>query len=361
MSDDYGLSSGEETKTIAAPPVAYQPAKLGAYKPKIGLIGAGGITQSHLNAYKALGLEVVAIADPDEARAKDRQKEFYPDAKVYTEATELLKQEDVELVDVATHVDIRIGLVEAALNAGKHVLSQKPFCLKKEDGQRLVDLAAAKGVKLAVNQNGRWAPHFAYLRQAIADGLVGEVTSVDLTINFDQTWIANIPAFNSMSHMVLYDFAIHWFDITHCFLRGHKAESVYASVRKHSGQKYDPPALAGVVISYEDALVTLAFNAHTLRGCSDSITVIGTQGTMSTVGPGLNEHAKLDLFTEEGNCTVDLEGSWFQQGFQGTMAELVSAIEQDRVPYNNAADVLPGLDLCFAAMKSADEGRVVEL
>ena len=52
-------------------------------------------------------------------------------------------------------------MIETALAAGKHVLSQKPFVLDLDDGTRLADLADESGVVLAVNQNGRWAPHLS--------------------------------------------------------------------------------------------------------------------------------------------------------------------------------------------------------
>ena len=57
---------------------------------------------------------------------------------------------------------------QAAIDAGKHILSQKPFVVDLDVGEELVAQAEARGVKLAVNQNGRWAPHFSYMRQAVA-------------------------------------------------------------------------------------------------------------------------------------------------------------------------------------------------
>ena len=75
------------------------------------------------------------------------------------------------------------------------MLSQKPFVLDLDQGEELVSLADKNGVKLAVNQNGRWAPHFSYIRNAIMNGLIGRVVSVDLSLQWDQTWITGIDAF----------------------------------------------------------------------------------------------------------------------------------------------------------------------
>jgi predicted dehydrogenase len=92
------------------------------------------------------------------------------------------------------------------------VLSQKPFVLDLDVGERLVALADARNVRLAVNQNGRWAPHFSYLRQAIAAGLLGDLVSAHLSVHWDHTWTVGTP-FEEIHDLVLYDFGIHWFDI----------------------------------------------------------------------------------------------------------------------------------------------------
>ncbi|MEX0325174.1 MAG: Gfo/Idh/MocA family protein [Puniceicoccaceae bacterium] len=358
MSDDYGLASAEGAARIEAPEVDYKPRKPKAYNPPIGLIGAGGITGSHLNAYQALGLNVVAIADINKANAEAKRDAHYPDATVYTDHKELLARDDLEVVDVATHVDVRPSLVRETLESGRHVLSQKPFVLDVAEGRALVELAEAKGLKLAVNHNGRWAPHFSYLRNAIADGHIGDVTSINVVCHWDHLWIKDTP-FEKMRHMLLYDFAIHWFDICTCFMQGEKPKRVFATAQRFAGQSYEPPSIASVVMEYANAQACMQFNAHVTLGQEDTTTVNGTAGTLRSRGPGLNDQPRIDLFLEKGQATADLEGHWFEEGFQGTMSELLCAIEEDRTPYNSAASNLPALETAFAAIKSADTGQPV--
>src|SRR3954464_13079712 len=169
----YGLAEVVATGQIAAPALAYLPPRPRAYRPKIALIGCGGISEYHLRAYQALQLDVVALCDQSRERAEKRRVEFYPHAAIATDYRDVLRRDDIEIVDVATHPNERIAIIEAALRASKHVLSQKPFVLDLEVGERLVALAAENGVKLAVNQNGRWAPHFSYLAAAVEAGVVG--------------------------------------------------------------------------------------------------------------------------------------------------------------------------------------------
>ena len=222
-------------------------------------------------------------------------------------------------------------------------------------------MADEKGLKLAVNQNGRWAPHFSYLRNAISSGLIGEVTSIDFSLQWDQTWVRGIPSFEEMDHLILFDFAVHWFDIASCLMNGRKPNKVYDSVVRHSAQVYQPPALASAIIDFPDAQVRMSFNAHCVLGEEDVTTVVGTKGTLRSRGPGLNDQPKMEVHLEEGSVTVPLEGSWFESGFQGTMGELLCAIEDDREPNHSARDNLRSLELCFAALKSADSGQPINL
>ncbi|MBA3441058.1 MAG: Gfo/Idh/MocA family oxidoreductase, partial [Pyrinomonadaceae bacterium] len=162
--DDYGLSKTPALVSTEAPALDYKPRDPRTYRPAIGLIGCGGISVQHLNAYKTAGYRVVALCSRTENKARERQQQFYPEASIYTDYRELLSRDDIEVVDIATHPAERVAIMEDALRARKHVLSQKPFVLDLDTGERLADLAEAQRVKLAVNQNARWAPHFSYIR-----------------------------------------------------------------------------------------------------------------------------------------------------------------------------------------------------
>ncbi len=349
---DYGLARVPGEKSIPAPQLHYLPPTPKSYRPKIGLIGAGGISEYHLRAYQRMGLDVVAICDLDRSRAESRREEFCPTAEVTSDFQQILQSDDIEVLDITTHPEDRVEIVTAALECGKHVLSQKPFVVDLDIGQQLVELADEKQRKLAVNQNGRWAPHFAYLAAAIQQGIVGPVSSVDFSLQWDHTWTAG-TAFEEIHHLLLYDFAIHWFDITNVFLANQQAEQVFASVQRASYQEAKPPFLAQAVIEYPGTQVRLSLNANVVLGQEDRTTVVGRDGTLRAAGPSLNEQT-VYLWTQSGHATAQLQGSWFENGFEGTMGELLLAIEEDREPANSARSVLRSLEICFAALASAD-------
>ena len=131
MSEDtnYGLDAEVSVKELPAPDLDYKPPFPKTYRPGIGMIGCGGITVNHLTAYKQDGLKVIGLCDLNEGATEERRKEFYPEATCYTDYNELLADEKIQVVDIALHPAPRAATIEAALNAGKHVLSQKPFAL----------------------------------------------------------------------------------------------------------------------------------------------------------------------------------------------------------------------------------------
>ena len=352
--DTYGLSRQDPTAAINAPDLPYRPRDPEHYRPPIGLVGCGGISVQHLTAYRNAGYPVVALCDLVPERAENRRAEFFPDARVYTSAEELLARADVEVVDIATHPPERVALIEAALRARKHVLSQKPFVLDLDTGERLADLADAQGVRLAVNQNGRWAPHFSYLRHAIAAGLVGDLVGAHLGVHWDHTWTIGTP-FEDIHDLVLYDFAIHWFDIVTQFFGDRTPQQVFATRTRAAGQRGRPPLLAQALIDFDGGHASLVFDATVSHGQLDHTFVAGTRGTLTSRGPSLAEQT-VTLYTPDGHATPRLSGAWFPDGFHGSMGELLCVVEEGREARNGARDNLRGLGLCFAAIASATEG-----
>jgi hypothetical protein len=156
--DRYGLPAESSRKRVPAPELSYRPQDPASYRPKIGLIGCGGISVQHLRAYQAAGYQVAALCARTQRKAREQAERFFPEAEVVTDYRQVLAREDIEVVDIATHPEVRAGMLTEAIEAGKHVLSQKPF-VTDLDGERLAD-----GRRPAVaggNQNGRWPRTYA--------------------------------------------------------------------------------------------------------------------------------------------------------------------------------------------------------
>ena len=354
--DAYALRSGDLAE-VPAPDLPYRPPMPKTYRPRIGLIGAGGIAGAHLDAYRAAGWEVASICNRSLARAEARAAEFAPRARVTDRWEEVLADPSIDVVDVTPHPADRLPIVESALRAGKHVLSQKPFVLDLAEGRRLADLADARGVRLAVNQNGRWAPHHAWMREAVRAGHVGEVVSVHLSIHWNHGWIAGTP-FEEIEPLILYDFGIHWFDFLSSVV-GDRARSVVAMPARARGQSARVPLLSQALVRLEGGQASLVFDGAIPHGPRDTTFIGGTAGSLRSDGPDLGTQS-VTLTTAQGLARPRLEGQWFNDGFRGAMGELLCAVEENREPLHGARGNLRSLALAFAAIESARTGREVE-
>lgn len=355
--ESYALVA-PEAADVPAPDIDYRPPMPKDRSIAIGLIGAGGISLAHLEAYRRYGLNVVAIADRHLDRAELRRDQHFPGALATDDVDALVGNPAIPVLDITLHPEGRAPIVRRALEGGQHVLSQKPFVRDLALGRELVELAEARSLQLAVNQNGRWAPHLAWMREAVAAGLVGEVTSVHVSIQWDHGWVAGTP-FDAMDHLILEDFAIHWFDFLTSII-GDGARSVFARAVRARGQAAQAPLLAGAMVAFDGGQALLAFDGATRFGAEDSTVITGTRGTLRSRGPDLGRQ-QVSLFTEAGVARPALTGQWFNDGFAGTMGALLVAIETGRAPIHAARGNLVSLRLARAAIESAESGIPVVL
>ena len=354
---DYALTT-HAVAEAPAPELPYLPPMPKDRSIGIALVGAGGISAAHLDAYRAYGLNVLLICSRDLGRARARRDAFFPKADATDDFETALGNPRIKVVDFTTNPDVRAGLMRRAFAAGKHVLSQKPFVEDLTTGQALVEEAERLGIKLAVNQNGRWAPHLAYMREAVAAGLIGEVIGAHVAIRWNHGWIAG-TAFEAVDNLLLWDFGIHWFDFLSSVI-GERPLTVRAAAARAASQAVRPPMLAEVHIAFDGGQASLILNGAARYGACDMTAIIGTEGTVSSRGSDLGVQS-VELHTAVGVARPALKGTWFNDGFAGTMGELLCAIEEGREPMNSARGNLASLRLCLAAVRASRTGETVSI
>lgn len=147
-------------------------------KIKIGIIGCGGIANGkHLRSISKIDfLEPVAFCDIIEERAIETAKKYgSEDAKIYTDYKELLKDESIVAVHVCTPNRSHSFITIDALEAGKHVLCEKPMAKTYAEAKAMHEASVRTGKKLSIGYQSRWRDDSLYLKQCCENGDLGEI------------------------------------------------------------------------------------------------------------------------------------------------------------------------------------------
>ena len=145
---------------------------------KIGIIGCGGIANGkHMpNIKQVPGVEMVAFCDIIVERAEEAAKNYgTPDAKVYADYKELLKDETIDVVHVCTPNRSHSFITVDALEAGKHVMCEKPMAINSVEAKKMLDAAKRTGKKLTIGYQSRQRGDSKYLKAEAEKGNFGDI------------------------------------------------------------------------------------------------------------------------------------------------------------------------------------------
>ncbi len=364
----WSVVTGAPIHSSLATELDYRPSFPEGYRPGIGIVGCGEVVRTaHLPGYRRYGQRVVGVFDVRPEATAGVCEQFGVET-VFAGLDELLSDPEIEIVDVATHPDVRPALVRQALAAGKHVLAQKPLAADMQTARDLVEEGERLGLLVAVNQNGRWAPAWRAATLLIEQGAIGDVVAVTHLYHHNYGFTMG-TVFDEIEHLVLYDYSVHWFDITRCWLEGKSIRTVRALEYRTPNQPPESKAPWGAwaAIDFEDgssALIRGVGSVETTRP-RKLFWIHGSKGTIrgEVLGSGgVPGEERLELERDWTTTRFQLEGSWHTNGFAGAMGELITAIAEKREPYNSARNNLLSLELTLAAGRSAeDDGRPVAL
>ena len=233
---------------------------------RVGVIGCGrAAIELHLPTLaRAQEAEAVAIADPDRA-ALEAAGERFGIARRSADYRDLLADGSVEAVCVAapSHLHAEIGL--AALEAGKHLMVEKPLALNLEDCDRLVGAAAASGVRAAVGYNLRLHPHVRRARDLIESGALGRLSLLSSTFA-SPSLLREVPPWRSdpgLGGGLLALQAVHHFDLWRHLLGQEVAEVRCAEGAPVGGSGRAPGSVAVSAVTDGGAAIAGSFSAVT--------------------------------------------------------------------------------------------------
>jgi predicted dehydrogenase len=177
----------------------------------VGLLGYGAIARDHAASIIATpGLRLAAVCDLSAERREGAAREW--SVRTHERQDDLFDDPGVALVVVGTPPSAHAPAVLASLRAGKHVVCEKPFALRVEEADRMLDEAESRGLALTVYQSRRWDPDFVVMRDVVRSGGIGQAFYMESFIGgFEHPcdfWHSHEPISGGM----IYDWGSHYFD-----------------------------------------------------------------------------------------------------------------------------------------------------
>jgi predicted dehydrogenase len=338
----------------------------------IGCVGAGFIMRDcHLVAYRQAGFNPVAIAarHPEKARAVASQHGI---AKTHDRVEDLLADTNVEVLDIAVPPDAQPGIIRQALQHADHIrgiLAQKPLALSVREARECVEMCAAAGIVLAVNQNMRYDQSVRALRDILERGWLGQPVLGTIEMRAIPHWM---PWSRQLPSLATFVMSIHHLD-TFRYWFG-TPERVLASTRPDPRTSF--PHHDGInlyILEYVGGCRATSWDdvwtGPAREGSASDIyirwRVEGTEGlARGTIGwPSYPARtpSTLDFTTSRQPgywFGPRWQEVWFPDAFAGTMAQLLCALEDGSEPEISGRDNLETIALCEAVYTAAKEHRV---
>lgn len=197
---------------------------------KAGIIGFGYMGNYHLKkAGEVDGLTVVSAYDTQPDR---REEAGAAGLRVHQSLDAFLEDDDISLVLVCTPNQFHAELSIAALEAGKHVMCEKPVTMNAAELERVLEAARRNRRVFTAHQNRRWDADYLTVREVVGRGDIGSVTTIESRVYGQRGvcygWRADPAAGGGM----LYDWGIHLIDQMLHLFRGRKVTSVYARLQR---------------------------------------------------------------------------------------------------------------------------------
>ena len=342
---------------------------------RVGMIGAGFITDVHIEAIKTIGhVEVAALANRGAARGA-RMCRKHGVAQCFTSHNEMLKKTDVDMVWVNLPNNLHAQVAMDVLKAGRHVVIEKPLALSLTDCDRLIDLAAKEGRVIGYAEELCYAPKNVEAKRRADQGAIGDVFFVKQLEKHGGAYSPWFFQSRTAGGGILMDMGCHSIECCRWLLGKPRATAVWAHMDKyvHHKSKWKSQVEDHVVmhIEFETGATALVESSWTLLGgMSSKLEMHGTGGVL--YGDLLQDGTGLKLYSEKGYGPrgerreqsgwhhADWDWQW-ANGYPQEDRDFIEAAKTGRRPVESAEDGRAVLEIMLAGYQSAGTGRVVQL
>jgi predicted dehydrogenase len=343
---------------------------------RIGMVGAGKISGAYLNTFERLeNVRLTAVTDLDPSRSKAVADRF-PGVRVVDSVADLVVRSDVDAVLNLTIPAAHAEVARVALAVGKHVYGEKPFTATREEADVLLAAAEADGLRIGCAPDTVLGTGVQTARKAVDDGLIGTPVAATafMTTAGHERWHPAPEFYYRPGGGPLLDMGPYYISaLVH--LLGPVVKVTGASSRPRAervigsgpraGERFGVDVethVTGVLQHASGALTTLvmSFDIHAAR--LPRIEVYGTDGSLSVPDPNnFDGDVELRRAAGEGWETLPVSAGYPGAGRGTGLADMATAIEEDR-PHRASAEVARHvLDTMLTLLDSAREGRTLYL
>ncbi|MET3697573.1 predicted dehydrogenase [Bacillus oleivorans] len=348
---------------------------------KVGVIGVGSISQYHIEPYLAnQQAELVAFCDSNESRLFEKGKQ-YGVSQLYSDYRELLKNDEIEAVSICTWNHSHAEIAIAALDAGKHVLVEKPLCVNVDEAFAVQEAVKRSGKILQVGFVRRHGDNAQLLKTFIDQGDLGEIyyakASCLRRLGNPGGWFSDR---SKSGGGPLIDLGVHMIDICWYLMGKPRPVSVSGNTYKKLGNRkniqnlsfykaadYNPDLndvedLTNALIRFENGASLMVDVSFTLQAKKDELFVklYGDKG-------GAEIEPELALVTEKYNTIlnvtpqIDSLAFDFNKAFHNEIHHFVECCLEGKEPLAPVADGVEVMKMLQAVYESAEKGKEVYL
>ena len=309
----------------------------------VAVIGTGPWGQNHARIYKDLTTtNLIAICDSNPQTARNAANKFKVQA--YTNTDELLKNNEIKAVSIATPSAVIAQETQKALNAGKHVLAEKPMATNTKEAIKLQQTAKQNNLHLTVGFLTRFIPGLQRIQEAIQTKEIGELISVNA--KRVSKWQGRTGDAG-----VVKDVAINDIDAIK-FISNKEPSTIYAQIGSMKYQGHED--FAQIALTYEDKKYALIESNWLTPYKTRTLTVTGSEAIM-----------QLDYLTQEIRIENDTQTLLprlpYKEPLKEELQHFIDCIQNHTTPKVTATDAIYALKIAEAATQSANRNNVIKL
>ena len=339
------------------------------------LIGCGRIATNHMKAAINNKLNIVAVCDvlPEAMEVLLAKHGLEKDASIkrYTDYKQMIAENDLALVSIATESGIHAEIALHCIDCGVNVIIEKPMAMSMEDAEEIIRRSEEKGVKVSACHQNRFNIAIQELRRAVEAGRFGRLShgSIHVRWNRNENYYTQAPWRGTWAQDggCLMNQCIHGIDLLR-WMMGDEVEEVYGVTKQQFHDYLECEDIGMAVVKFKNGAVgTIEGTTNVYpRNLEETLYMFGENGTVKIGGTSTNN---IDVWNFADECEDDQKNKGLQEatsnvygnGHTSLFADVVEAIEQDRKPYVDAVAGRNALEMILAIYQSAATGVPVKL